>query len=151
MTTSAAAVRLTVLVAVALITSACSGTTLPVEPRFDGEWRVSSLTEAGGSVDLSAAVILVEIDTETAAVIAETPCNLVLGSYTLETAPDGLGGIASFTLPGAGTADCDETDRSIRDAFVATAESVVQWVGTDERLVFTDPSGRSELVLTRVG
>lgn len=138
----------TALVGLAVGVAACApeGTTQPIDTRFHAPWIVESLVTEGDALDLTNAVIVVEIDTGRLSVSALTGCRTLLGSYSF--LDDGRAG---FTLPGGSRNRChptgDAAPHALDEAFVAALTQIEQWEATESQLRLLGVDG--EIILRR--
>lgn len=106
-----------------------------------GRWVAVSLERDGAAVPLDGAdPVVLEIDTVVAALVGDTGCSLLLGSFTLT--PDGG---ASFTVPSTRRGSCPPALAARDDAIRVALADATTWHVTADQLTLSGPATRLTL------
>ncbi len=140
---------LTVLILIGLL-SACAASTDEVASstpsvaprRFDGEYRLISLTVTGEEQPLPASATI-EFDTVDGRLVVQAGCNTYFGSFSL--ADDEAAGSASFTVPGGTSTPCPDEVANQEKAILMALADVTFWRQLPEGIELSSPTG--ELVI----
>ncbi len=133
-----------VVVIVAALLAACGADVEPADggpgrvadARFDGDFRIESVSLDGRAIELVQGPRLT-IETVFGGLTVEPGCNTYFGSFTL--AEDGT---ASFTVAGGSTEPCAELERQ-EQAVLAALREATSWSEIDGGFRFDGNAGHS--------